>query len=205
MRRISALPKSPVKIVPLLLLLGLLVLPQYGWVRAEPDQQPETLIVLHVVDPDGVEARATVVEGGAFSIEDQATGQIIAFFPTVPTANRRNVLVKVFQGFNSKPEQRAYSARSVSLDKVGELEVSLGSRKSIQADHSYNIEIEAIIRKFTDKKEKSAEILVNRGGEVALLLRAGGDCCISCNDRNYCSNCSVDTACGCCHTPDCSC
>jgi hypothetical protein len=196
--------------ISICLLFIALPLASQQWVaHADPQDppQPANLIALRVVTPTGEEVRATVLEGGSFSIEDQTTGEYIAFFPSVSATNRRNIQVKVYQGYNLVPGQRASSGNQYALNKVDEIETEMGVRKNVKGKSGYIIEVEAIIRQFLKKKEAPGTPQdYSESKEITLNNPGGGDmCCISCNGKLYCSNCSVETPCGCCHTIICTC
>jgi len=171
----------------------------------ETNAQPETLIVLHVTGPNGEEARATVFDGGFFSIEDQQTGERTVFLPNLSATNRHNVILKVFRGTGLKNSQFYSSGAAMRIGRSEEVEISLSSPKHSLSDSSYNVEIEAIIKRFTKRPVKSPEVITDQRQGGFILMMPASDCCISCNGRLYCSNCSVETPCGCCHSDVCAC
>jgi hypothetical protein len=161
-----------------------------------PDGQTtlENIVALRITSSNGEWARATIIEGGALSVEDNATGVSYSFFPVFDKTNKKNVTMRVFQA------NKAVSAER--LDEIGSVGLSIGSGKIIMNNSPYSIEVEAIIKRFVNSADESTKSIRVQGGDISPLLK-GGNCCITCQGMTWCSNCSVSTFCGCCNTESC--
>lgn len=171
--------------------------------------QVENLIAMHVTGSDGVDVTATVIEGGAFSIQDMISGERIIFYPSVSKANRQNVKINLVQGFDLKDKSLPYATDAMHVEKQYDIDVTLGSGGYKLSNNIYTIEISAIIKRLIAGQNQSTSGATKQGSTIVPLNEdgggGGGDVCIFCNGKMYCSNCAIWTACGCVHTAQCSC
>lgn len=167
--------------------------------------QVENLIVMHVTGPDGVDVTASVIEGGAFSIQDIISGERIIFYPGLSKENRQNVKINLVQGFDSKDKWPPYATYAMRVESQYDIDVALGSGGHKLSNNMYTIEISAIIKRLIPGQRQSTNGVTRQGSAIVPLNEMGGGVCIFCDGKMYCSNCAISTPCGCVHTGDCSC
>lgn len=167
--------------------------------------QVENVIVMHVTGLDGVDVTAMVIEGGAFSIQDMDSGERVIFYPSLAKANGQRVKINLVHGFDLKDKWPPYATDAMRVEKQYDMDVTLGSGGHKLSDDTYTVEISAVIKRSPSGRHQSTSGVTEQGARIVPLNEPGGDACIFCNGKMYCTNCAIWTACGCVHTPECAC
>lgn len=144
-------------------------------------EEPINKVFLKVTDPKGHWTRAAVIEGGMLTITDEKTGVGVGFVPVVRSASTVEVkMVQIVAGNQ--------------ISKEGEkLEFSLGTPAKPFSGESYSVELLAIAKDLPNASAAAFR-------KAAFTSVQGENCCVCCNDRRTCANCSVQNGCGCCCT-----
>ena len=119
-----------------------LVLPCYPQAKDDPQgmkNDPVYVIVFNVTGPDGINAKAKVIEGGSLDVGCYKTGKTYAFFPVVNKKNDK-VLMKIYNVIKTDsldPLDR--------FQEVEQIEIPVGaSSKSMATSPQFNIEVKGI-------------------------------------------------------------
>lgn len=150
-----------------------------------------TITVVKVTFADETWVRAGIVEGGDLRIDDEKFGKRLFIHPVIDPLEKRAVRLRFLQGNKSADSPGVF-------EEIGSEKLSLDAPKVTVSHLGMTIELEAVMKRLVDKK--------NDVYQTALKPPQMGteNCCISCGGKQYCSNCSVQTSCGCCQTSDCS-
>jgi hypothetical protein len=144
-------------------------------------------IALRITVSDGTWVKASVAEGGMLTIRDEKAGELFAFLPIISNSESNIITLVIYRAINTKSGH--------NLLQIDSQKMTLHSSK-ILTSYSFNVTLEAVGRPTSNKTCISSGLLADE-------KKPSSNCCITCNGRIYCSNCSVSTSCGCCSTADC--
>lgn len=147
--------------------------------------------IVKVTFADDTWVRASITEGGALRVDDERFGKRLFMYPVLDPLEKRAVRVRFLHG--SKNDSLAIA------EEVGAVNLSLAAPKVMVSHLGITIELEAVMKRLVDKKSDTFQTAL----KPPQMGIDGGNCCVWCNGRQYCSNCSVQTSCGCCNTADC--